>query len=124
MDWRRLRKQVEDLFDLTERPDEPVYEPLHVGTVLVCSLAAIAALYWLLWALLVRGGGLFRKVGPVLDVVFTSRTLADYGYAGFPHTMGVFDGWIANVVALAVTVLLVVALWTLFEGGRRSGSQR
>ena len=47
-------------------PAGPEYDPVHVAAILVGSLFALGTLYWLLWSLLVCGGGLFTKVGPLL----------------------------------------------------------
>ena len=60
------------LFDEDE-PGEPYYDPVHLGAAAVGTLAAIGALYWLLWTLLVYEGGLFSKLAA--PVSYTHLTL-------------------------------------------------
>jgi len=103
-----LRKLIEDLFSDNVDPNEPVYDPVHIGGVVVTTLFAFAVLYWLLWSLLVYQGGLFQKMMPLLSVVFTAKTLQDYGYIGYPYELGIFQGWYVNVSAL---LLLMMVLW-------------
>ncbi len=73
----------------------------------VLTLFFINIFFWLLWTLIVYKGGIFIKVIPWLGVVFTSKTLADFGYEGYPYEMGVFDGWPENVAALALTLIFI-----------------
>ncbi len=93
----------------------PIYDPVHLAAALVASLAALGALYWLLWTLLVYDGGLFSKVGPFLRVLIGSKTLADYGYRGSPYQMGVFRGWIGNLGAFIILVGLVIVLHRSYQ---------
>lgn len=101
---------IEDAFSDQEDPDEPVYDPIHVGGAVVITLAAIGCLYWLLWTLLVYEGGIFVKLSAAAKLLFTKTTLADLGYEGYPYAMGQFEGWIGNVIALALCALVVAAL--------------
>jgi len=123
--WRKCR-EVGDLFldESGEDPREPHYDPLHLGAMVVLCLMGIGVLYWLLWALLVCEGGLFIKVVPFLWVVFTSKTLADYGWEGYPYALGVFEGFIVNLGALVLLVLLLVGIAYLFRGleGKSDGA--
>jgi hypothetical protein len=48
-----------------EKPDEPRYDPVHLATVLVACLAAVGALYWLLWTFMVYEGGYMTGEGRV-----------------------------------------------------------
>jgi hypothetical protein len=66
-----------------------------------------------LWSLLVCEGGLFIKVVPFLEVVFTSKTLKDFGYLGYPYELGLFEGWVVNVVALGLTHITIASV-TIF----------
>jgi len=102
------------LFSDEEDPDEVLYDPVHVGGAVVISLVGIGALYWLLWTLLVYEGGLFKKAGAAAQVLFTSKTLADFGYEGSPYAMGVFEGWFGNLAALLLFAGLVAALHRLY----------
>lgn len=112
---KKILGWFEDLFDDTVNPDEPAYDAAHVGMMIVFVLLALTALFWLLWALLVFGGGLQAKVVPFIRIILTSKTAADYGYAGYPYQMGVFEGWITNVIALAITALAITAIWNVFK---------
>lgn len=107
--------------DADDDPNEPAFDPVHLAGALIGTLIAIGALYWLLWTLLVYEGGLFSKIGPALSVLFTSKTLADYGWRGAPYAMGVFEGWTGNVAALIVGVVVLVALHRTYldAAGRR-----
>lgn len=104
--WRRWVA----LFEEEEGPDEPRYDPVHLTVVLVATQVAIGALFWLLWTLFVYEGGLPSKVGPFLSVVLGGRRLADYGWTGAPDRQGLFEGWLGNLAALALTALVVVVL--------------
>ncbi|MBI3549437.1 MAG: hypothetical protein HY078_10390 [Elusimicrobia bacterium] len=101
---------IEDTFTDEEDPNEPFYDPVHIGGAVVITLTAIGCLYWLLWTLLVYEGGLFVKLQAAALLVFTKTTLKDLGYEGYPYAMGQFEGWIGNVIALALTVAVVAAL--------------
>ncbi len=46
-----------------EGSDEPRFDPIHIATVLVACLAAVGALYWLLWTFMVYEGGYMRGEG-------------------------------------------------------------
>lgn len=104
-----------DLVEGEDGPDEVLFDPVHVGGVIVGSLCGMGLLFWLLWSLLVCEGGLFTKVGPFLQVVFTSKTLADFGYVGYPYELGIFEGWIVNLTAFVLTLALIVGVWWMFQ---------
>ena len=107
-------KKALALFDEEDDPNEPAYDPVHLGAVLTICLVVVGALYWLLWTLLVYEGGILVKVRAALAVLLTSKTLQDYGYRG-SYEMGAFEGWFGNVAALALTVLVVAALHRLYR---------
>ena len=96
-------------------PNEPYYDPVQLGGAVLVTLTAIGCLYWLLWTLLVYEGGLPTKLRAGLAVLSTSRTLKDFGYAGTPYAMGAFEGWVGNVAALVLTLLVVAALYNLYH---------
>ncbi|MFA5780089.1 MAG: hypothetical protein WC947_08115 [Elusimicrobiota bacterium] len=91
---------IQDIFSDEEDPNEPICDPAHIASMIVLTLFGISILFWLFWSLLVYKGGLVGKIIPFLSVIFTSKTLADFGYEGYPYEMGIFDGWITNVAAL------------------------
>jgi hypothetical protein len=99
------------LFEEDEGPEIPHYDPVHLATVLIACLVAIGVLFWLLWTLLVYDGGLPAKVGPFFAVVLRLRTLASCGWLGTPDRQGLFEGWLANSAALAVSTLVVALLY-------------
>ena len=103
------------LFDDKENPVEPLYDPVHLAAVAMICLAVIGGLYWLLWTLLVYEGGLFLKLRAGASVLFTSKTPKDFGYEAAPYAMGAFTGWMGNLIALALTLLLVWALFHLYQ---------
>jgi hypothetical protein len=117
-----LKRAWDRLVDLVEGEDAPgsvVYDPVHVAGVVVGCLCALGVLFWLLWALLVCEGGIFTKVGPALQVLFTSKTLKDFGYEGAPYALGVFEGWIVNAAALILTAALAWGLWRTLRPQRK-----
>lgn len=98
---------IQDIFSDEEDPNEPIYDPVHIASMLVLTLFGISILFWLFWSLLVYKGGLVSKIIPFSSVIFTSKTLADFGYEGYPYEMGIFDGWLTNVAALLFLCFLV-----------------
>lgn len=104
-----------DALEGEDGPNDVVYDPVHVAGVVVGCLCAFGVLFWLLWSLLVFEGGLFTKVGPFFQVVLTSKTLRDFGYEGHPGAAGIFEGWLANVAALLLTLALIAGVWWLFQ---------
>lgn len=110
----RLRAAVESLDD--EPPaGTPLYDPVHVGGVLVSVLAALGALYWLLWTALVYEGGVFLKCAALLKLA-GGAAAAELGYEG-PWNRGAFEGLLGNAAA---TLLLGVVAWTLRAEWRRA----
>jgi len=108
---------LKDVFSDEEDPNEPIYDPVHIASMIVLTIFGISILFWLFWSLLVYKGGLLEKIIPFLKVVFTSKTLADFGYEGYPYEMGIFDGWITNVVALFIMCLFI---WRIVKILRRT----
>jgi hypothetical protein len=106
--WRRWVALFEE-----EDASAPRYDPVHLAGVLVGCMAAIGALFWLLWTLLVYEGGLPLKLAALADVAFGGKTLADFGRTGAPDRQGAFEGWAANVAALCVAGLALAALHRL-----------
>ncbi len=106
--WRRWVALFED-----EAEAAPHYDPFHLAAVLVGCMAAIGALFWLMWTLLVYEGGLPLKLSALADVAFGGKTLADFGWTGAPDRQGVFEGWAGNVAALLVAGLVLAALQRL-----------
>ncbi|MDO8733543.1 MAG: hypothetical protein Q7K21_00095 [Elusimicrobiota bacterium] len=98
---------IQDIFSDEEDPNEPICDPVHIASMIVLTLFGISILFWLFWSLLVYKGGLVSKIIPFLSVIFTSKTLADFGYEGYPYEMGIFDGWITNVASLLFLCFLV-----------------
>ncbi len=103
------------LFGEDVSPDDVVYDPVHVAIVLVVVPAVSGILYWLLWSLLVCEGGIFVKIVPLFQVLLTSKTWSDFGYEGYPYKLGIFEGWVVNVTALALLMLALAVLWKIFE---------
>lgn len=115
-----MKKLLGRLGDLLEDgpPEEPIYDPVHLAGVLIATMAAIGASYWLLWTLLVFEGGLGPKLGAGLQILFTSKTPADFGYLG-AHDRGVFEGWLGNSAALLLCVAAGGLLRALYGLARR-----
>lgn len=77
------------LFEEREDPAEPHYDPAHLAVVVVACLAVIGALFWLMWTALVYEGGLPTKVAALLT-------------PGLPAHRVSYEGWAANLAALAL----------------------
>ncbi len=120
----KLFPRLWELFEAEDKPNEPFYDPVHLGAVAVLFLVTIGSIYWLLWTLLVYEGGLGVKIRPGLSVLFTSKTLADYGFRGAPYAMGIFEGWIGNLVALLILGVVVAALHRLYMDAARKHKTR
>jgi hypothetical protein len=107
--------------------DEPFFDPVQLGGVCIFCLVVIGALYWLLWTLLVFEGGLPDKLRAAWAVLFTPRTLKDFGYERAPYAMGAFEGWFGNLTALGFCGLGLWALLHLYrtaqEGVRRAAQK-
>ncbi|MBI3551497.1 MAG: hypothetical protein HY077_03195 [Elusimicrobia bacterium] len=98
----RLEKAA-DWLD-SDDPEEPAYDPVHFGTVLVVTLIAVGALYWLLWTLLVYEGGLPAKLS----------ALAQLASGGNPGP-DAFEGWLGNTAALILAAAAVAALHAIYR---------
>ena len=114
-----LREKFLDLFSDEDDPNEPFYDPAHLGAVIIVSLSLLGIIYWLLWTLLVFEGGLVRKISAAATVLFTSKTLADIGYSGSPYAMGPFEGWIGNLTAFILCAVLGAGLARLYKEAAR-----
>lgn len=125
MNLKKAWSALTHLLDEEDPATELIYDPVDVGAVIVGTLAGVGILYWLLWSLLVCEGGLFGKVIPFLQVVFTGKTLQDFGYEGYPYELGLFEGWVVNVVALvAAAALLYGVWWVLYAPKHRPDASR
>lgn len=94
---KSIWKRWTDLFDAKDDPAEPHYDPVHLATVVVTCLVVIGALFWLLWTLFVYEGGLPVKIGALFISENNRHRVTS-------------EGWLANVVALGLTLLVVVLL--------------
>ena len=115
---KKLWQQTLDYFSDKEDPDEPVYDPVHLAGMIVVVIFSFGVLFWLLWTLLVYGGGIFRKLTPAFQVLFGGKKLTDFGWVGYPYELGVFEGFIENILALVLTAALVIGIWKILERGR------
>jgi hypothetical protein len=111
---------IYDLISDDENPEEPHFDPVHLGGAVIITLTAIGCLYWLLWTLLVYEGGIFLKLYALTRLVFTSANLKDLGYEGYPYAMGEFAGIFGNFCALIISIVVVVAIRNLYlQAGRK-----
>lgn len=117
--WRRTLDLVIDIFEEEDDPNEPGYDPAHVGAMIVIVLVSITVLFWDLWSLLVCEGGIFPKIWPAILVAIGRRTIADFGYKHW-YDQGVFEGWVVNLGALLFLAFIVGCVISVFRGKRRS----
>ena len=122
----KIKKYIKDFYDFfgddAIKPDEPAYDPVHVAAMIVLVLVGMAVLFWLLWALMVCEGGVFIKIIPFIQVVFTKKTLQDFGYEGYPYELGIFEGWIVNLSALIILIGLIIGIHTIFKKLEKSSA--
>lgn len=111
-DPARWIKRLEDFFG--DDPHEPEFDPADLASVLIVVMVVMGALYWLLWTLLVYEGGIFSKLAAVFHILAGSRKLSDFGYLG-SYEQGLFEGWLGNLGALILTVVIVAALHRLYQ---------
>ena len=105
----KLRSWAEWL-DAEQDPEEPSYDPVHLGSMLVVNLVAVGALYWLLWTLLVYEGGLLGKLAALARLAL-----------GRPSDEAAFEGWFGNVGALLLCVVVAGSLRRLYcDAARRA----
>ena len=119
-----LLEWIEETFSDEEDPNEPFYDPVHVGGAVVVTLTAIGCLYWLLWTSLVYEGGIFMKLRAVALLLFTRTSLKDLGYEGYPYAMGQLEGWIGNVVAVALCGVVLAALRHAYLHAARADKEK
>jgi hypothetical protein len=118
---KKFFAELLDFFGDAEHPDEPGYDPAHLAAMIVAVLFSLNVLFWLLWALLVFGGGIQAKIVPFFQIALTAKTAAEFGYVGYPYAMGIFEGWITNVAALFFLAAVVAALRYIFYARVRQG---
>lgn len=104
---------VFDLLSDREDPDEPQFDPVHLGGTVVVTLAAIGCLFWLLWTLLVFEGGIFLKIY-ALGRLAAGASLKDLGWEGYPYAMGDLEGILGNFAAFSLCIAVVAALRRLY----------
>ncbi len=117
---KKVINNILEFFSDKEDTKLPKYDPVHFGGMIILTIFAISLLFWLLWSLLVFGGGIQAKIIPFFQIVFTSRTAADFGYVGYPYEMGIFEGWITNVVALILLISVIAGIWYIFNNIKKS----
>jgi len=114
----RLKKLWEEIiafFSDEEDPDEPFFDPVHLAGLVVSVVFTMGVIFWLVWTLLVFEGGFFAKVLPTIQVIFTDKTLQDFGWVGYPYELGIFEGVFANSIALILTIAVVLGIWWVLE---------
>lgn len=123
MTFKNLWRSWLDLFEKDDRPDEPRFDPVHLAAVLVTTQVVVGALFWLLWTLFVYEGGLPAKIGPALAVAAGGRTLAEFGWYGTLDHQGIFEGWLANIVAFLAAMSLIALLYSADRRQRRKSAR-
>lgn len=113
---RRLKAAVES-FDDEPPPGTPLYDPVHIGGVLVSCLAALGVLYWLLWTAFIFEGGVFSKAAALARLA-RGTPLSELGYEG-PWERGAFEGWLGNAAATLLSLLLLAALRAEYRRAKR-----
>ena len=112
---KKFWNELVNFFSDAEDPNEPVYDPAHFGAMIVIVIFSIGVLFWLLWTLLVFGGGIFNKMIPLFQILFMGKDLQDFGWVGYPYELGIFEGFIGNSIALILTFALIVGIWWVFK---------
>lgn len=73
-----MKKLLSDLLEDRDDPDEPVYDPVDFGAMLLATMTAIGALYWLLWTLFVYEGRLGNLAALALSVALIALLYRAY----------------------------------------------
>lgn len=102
-----------DILSDEDDPNEPHFDPVHLGGAVIITLTAIGCVYWLLWTLLVYEGGIFLKIY-ALGRLASGTALKDIGYEGYPYAMGDLEGIIGNFGALIISIAVAAALRRLY----------
>lgn len=120
---KNILKRLEDWLGAEDDPKDPIYDPVHLAGAVVVGLVVVGCLYWLLWTLLVYEGGFFAKASAMGLVVFTSKTMADFGYQGSPYAMGLFEGWVGNTGALILCMTVIAVLFKVYKDAERKSAR-
>lgn len=121
---RSLLNWADRILSEEDDPDEPHFDPVHLGGAVVVTLTAIGCLYWLLWTLLVYEGGIFLKLYALARLA-GGTPLKQLGWEGWPYAMGDFDGIVGNFVALALCAVVFVAVRRLYaDAAGKKASKR
>lgn len=118
-DVKTLLRRLNDFLQQEDDPDQPYYDPVHVGGVVIVTFFAVGCLYWLLWTLLVYEGGIFLTLKAIAQLLFTSKTPRDLGFEGYPYAMGAFEGAVGNLSALASCIALLWVMRRLYVRASR-----
>lgn len=94
-------------------PEEAVYDPVHLGAMLLVNMVVIGAAYWLVWTLLAYEGGLPGKLAASVRLAL-----------GRPNPEEAFEGWLGNVCALALSAAAVAALHRAYAEAQRKASDQ
>lgn len=120
MNYKVLAEKAKKYFSkISEVESHPEYYT-YLAANIVLTLFFMNIFFWLLWALLVFKGGIFPKIPAVIKVIFTKKTLADFGYEGYPYEMGVFEGYPTNVIALFLLIGFIILCWKVYNNHRRA----
>lgn len=94
-----------------EDPEEPAYDPVQLGAVLLICLVAVGASFWLLWTLLVFEGGIQGKLAALARLA-----------RGKPYDPDDFAGWVGNAGALVLSCLAGAGLRRLYTEAERKAA--
>ena len=108
----RIYHFIDNLF--LEDENEINYNPVHFAGMIVLTLFGITIFFWLFWSLLVYENGIFQKIIPFLQLIFSNKKLKDFGYYGW-FDAGIFEGWITNLSALLLFFILLFFIYKFFR---------
>ncbi len=115
MDYKRVVENVKKYFSKASDIEARQEYYTYLAGNIVLTLFFMNIFFWLLWAMLVFKGGIFPKIPAIGYVIFTKKTLADFGYEGYPYEMGIFEGWPTNVIALFLFIAFLTACYKVYE---------
>ena len=109
---RKILKLIEGLFNEEKSKDEtaPVIDEFYLAATIIVDIIALTVLFWLLWSILVYGGGIFPKIKALLEIIFCGKSFKDFGWNFYPYDIGVFTGFITNIIGIILLCFFIVSV--------------
>ena len=110
---RKILKLLEDLFgeDENKKADSTaVIDEFYFAATVIIDIVILAVLFWLLWSILVYGGGIFPKIKALFEIIFYKKSFKDFGWNFYPYDIGVFTGFVTNIIGIVLLCFFIISL--------------